>query len=153
MNNRTAVTEVLKQIGLKALWAPAAVVIVHWFAGEWLGHEPLVDPVMHFSGGLAAAFFFWHAASYARRYLGDLSPLALGLLSFGLATAAAVGWEIAEFVVDHLGGTDIQRDLPNTMRDLILGVGGAVVYLGFGWGRFLSSGSKGQPEGDRVVSR
>lgn len=131
-NKRSELTEVLKQIGRKALWAPVAVLIVHWLAGGWLGHEPFVDPVMHFSGGLTAAYFFWHAASYARRYLGDLSPLGLGLLSFGLTTAAAVGWEMAEFVGDRLRGTHVQVDLANTMRDLILGIAGAVVYLGIG---------------------
>ena len=131
-NKRSELTEVLKQIGRKALWAPVAVLIVHWLAGAWLGHEPFVDPVMHFSGGLAAAYFFWHAASFARRYLGDLSPLGLGLLSFGLTTVAAVGWEMAEFVGDRLRETHVQVDLANTMRDLILGVAGAVVYLGVG---------------------
>ena len=122
--------EILGRIGREALWAPAAIVFVHWLAGAWFGHEPIVDPVMHFSGGLAAAFFFWRAGICARPYLGDPSHLALTLLSFGLAVTAAVGWEFAEFIGDRVRGTNMQRDLPNTMRDLFLGVGGALAYVG-----------------------
>ncbi len=134
---------VLGRIGREAIWAPLAVLIVHWLAGGWLGHEPFVDPVMHFLGGAAVAFFFWHAAKSARGYLGDLPPVALGLLAFGLATTAAVGWEFAEFLLDRIRGTHIQRGLANTMRDLFLGVSGAVVYVGT-YGLFLSRRFQGR---------
>ena len=105
------------------------MIVAHWLAGEWFGHEPVVDPVMHFSGGVAAAYFIWHSAVCARRYLGDMSILAIGLLAFALAMVAAVGWEFAEFVGDRLRGTNVQHGLANTMRDLFLGAGGALAYV------------------------
>ena len=119
----------LVRIAREAAWAPLAVVILHHVLGGWLGHEPVVDPVMHFSVGAAAAFFFSRSAACARRYLGDPSPLAVGLMAFGLATVAAVGWELAEYLGDLVRGTNVQRGLSNTMRDLFLGVGGAAVYI------------------------
>lgn len=107
------------------LWAPLVVIVLHYIAGGIFGHEPYVDPIMHFSGGAAAAFFFWQAATCSKGILGNLTPLALALLAFGLASAAAVGWEIAEFASDVFLRTNIQRDIANTMRDLILGLLGA----------------------------
>lgn len=130
MINRDSFIGVMGRIAKEALWAPLAVVVVHGLAGERLGHEPYVDPVMHFVGGVAAAFFFSRAADCGRRYLGDLSALARGLLAFGLATVAAVAWEFGEFLLDLYYGSSIQRGLPNTMRDLLLGVGGALLYVG-----------------------
>ena len=121
--------EALRTIGREAIWAPIAVIVIHSVAGGLLGHEPFVDPVMHFSGGVAAAFFFWRSATACRQFLGELSPGALALLSFGLATVAAVGWEFAEFLVDSYRGTSIQRSIANTMRDLFLGMSGATIYV------------------------
>lgn len=122
-------TTALGRIGREAAWAPIAVVVVHWLVGGWLGHEPVVDPIMHFAGGMAAAFFFWHAATCARRYMGAPSSIALGLLALGLATLSAVGWEFGEFLSDTFRGTTMQRGVANTMRDLFLGVCGAGVYV------------------------
>jgi hypothetical protein len=127
--DRDFLKDVIARIAKKALWAPMAVVIVHWLAGRSWGHEPYVDPVMHFVGGAAAAFFFWHAADCGRRYLGDLSLLGRALLAFGLATFAAVAWEFGEFLLDCYRWGSHQRGLTNTMRDLLLGVGGALLYV------------------------
>ena len=57
MADRPTVGQVARRVGREALWAPIAVVVLHWAAGGLLGHEPYVDPVMHFLGGAAAAFF------------------------------------------------------------------------------------------------
>lgn len=126
--SETRPTDLATRIGREVLWAPVAVVVLHWLIGGWLGHEPVVDPIMHFSGGVAAAFFFWESSIRGRRYVGDLSPLALALLSFGMASALAVGWELCEFVVDEVRGTNIQRGVANTMRDLALGLAGAFLF-------------------------
>ena len=106
-----------------------AVLILHAVGGRMLGHEPYVDPIMHFLGGTAAALFLRHAASVAGRQLGVLTKLGLDLLAFGLTCATALFWEFGEFASDLLLGTRTQRSLGNTMRDLALGVGGAVAYL------------------------
>lgn len=129
MNDDKSLTQVIVRVTKEALWAPLAVVILHWVAGRQWGHEPYVDPVMHVLGGVAVAFFFLRAADCSRRYLGDLSPLARALLALGLASFAAVAWECGEFLLDMYRWGPIQRGLTNTMRDLFLGVGGALLYV------------------------
>lgn len=119
----------LGKVAREAAWAPIAVLILHEVAGRIWGHEPHVDPVMHFLGGLAAAFFFRHAASTAGTLLGRPTPLALDLLAFGLTCAVALFWEFGEFASDRLLRTTVQRGLQNTMRDLMLGVSGGFLYL------------------------
>ena len=129
MSDTSPVADLIVRVGRSALWAPLSVFVLHILAGGWLGHEPFVDPVMHFLGGAAAAFFFWEAIACARSYLGDFTPLASGLLAFGMASVAAVVWEFGEFLLDWYRGTHLQRDLADTMRDLFLGLSGATAYL------------------------
>ena len=119
----------LVRLARDAAWAPVSVLILHEVAARSFGHEPYVDPVMHVLGGMAAAFFLRYASSIAGRWLGAPSATALNLLAFGLTCAVALAWELAEFASDQYLGTRAQRDLGNSMRDLVLGVSGAIAYL------------------------
>lgn len=112
-----------------AAWAPAGVLLIHAVAGRLWGHEPYVDPVMHFLGGAAVAFFFRRAAVISEEILGAPSPLALDLVAFGLACTAALFWEFGELLSDLVLGSHIQVSAANTLRDLALGLTGAVVLL------------------------
>jgi hypothetical protein len=120
---------IIRRLAREAAWAPAAVLVLHLVAGALFGHEPVVDPVMHLLGGIAAAYFFRRASSIAGLLLGAPTRLGSDLLAFGLTSAAALFWEIGEFALDRLARTNTQGDLGNTMRDLIFGVTGAIVYL------------------------
>ncbi len=121
--------EVLGQVARRAAWAPLTVIVLHSVAGHYFGHEPYVDPVMHFMGGVAAAYFMLNSASLAQTVLGVLTPLGRDMLAFGITGSAALMWEVGEFVGDQLRGTNVQRGLNNTMRDLILGVSGGVICI------------------------
>lgn len=129
MNEPESVWRIVLRIFRKAGWAPIAVLLVHAAGGHFFGHEPYVDPAMHFLGGLAAAYFFWHAGALGGRRMGSPSPLALDMLAFGLTCAIALVWELGEFFSDLYLGTNIQRSVANTMRDLALGMSGAIVYV------------------------
>jgi hypothetical protein len=121
--------KVLVQICRAALWTPIIVLIVHSIAGKIFGHEPYVDPIMHFSGGLAIAFFCWRACLIEPEFLGKPSRLGIDLLAYGLTCAAALFWEFGEFIGDQVRGTNVQRGLGNTMRDLFLGTLGGIVFI------------------------
>lgn len=122
---RTMLGRVLRE----AAWAPAIVLVAHTVGGHFFGHEPVVDPVSHFSGGVAAAFFFRRAAEIAVDLLGELKPAGLDVLAFALTATIAVFWEIGEFASDRITGGNVQRGLGNTMRDLICGISGGGCFL------------------------
>jgi hypothetical protein len=51
------------------------------------------------------------------------------LLIGSLTTTAAVFWEFAEFSLDQLFKSNIQVSLPNTMKDLAMGIIGATTLM------------------------
>jgi hypothetical protein len=121
-----------KVVGLtvrKAFWAPLAVFAAHYLLTEWLDHEPYVDPVMHFAGGAAVAFLFWHLIVGWQRWKGVLAVVNPALLAFGLAVLVAVGWELMEYLLFVYRGTTRWWTLLNTLRDVALGAGGAALLL------------------------
>lgn len=118
----------------EAAWAPLLVVVVHGVAiVGWnaYGRFPALDGPMHFAGGVAIAYFFHRAERNAVRF-GLIRPSdRLGhLLRVGAATiAAAVAWEIAEFVLDRTLGTHTQPGTADTLGDLLLGMLGGAACL------------------------
>jgi len=137
MNNTNSITNITVQIGTKALWAPALVFILHAVTADWLGHEPYVDPVIHFCGGAAIAFFFWRAAECCQRSIS-------GRWVFGLTTLVAIAWEIMEYLLLTYRGWAMNWDPANSFRDLFLGMCGAALII------FLNSRNKrSQYESDK----
>lgn len=92
---------------------------------------PAFDIPMHFSGGLAMAFFISRAfQSLPRETVRKSRVVLLELLLIGSLTAsAAVFWEFAEFMGDRLFGSNIQLGLANTMQDMAMGILGAAVVI------------------------
>jgi hypothetical protein len=77
------------------------VVVLHSTGGHFIGHEPYLDPVMHFLGGVAVAFFVLRLSA-TTAFLARLEPIGRGLLAFGSVCAAALVWEAGEFASDQL---------------------------------------------------
>ncbi|MAE66048.1 MAG: hypothetical protein CMJ18_17385 [Phycisphaeraceae bacterium] len=125
----TSISAVLIRVAKESGWAPVVVLILHEVLAGIFGHEPYVDPVIHFLGGAAAAFLLRCSVSCASGLMGRPSRVATDLLAFGLATVVAVIWELGELLSDLLLGSNIQRSAPNTLRDLALGMAGALAYL------------------------
>ena len=122
----------------EAGWAPAAVFAAHVVASRLLGlygAYPSLDVPMHVFGGVAIAHFLWRSAALASEagLLG--SPNRTGLLAIVLGTtcAAAVGWEVAEFLSDQWLGTSAQLGLEDTLGDLLLRIAGGAAYAGVAW--------------------
>jgi hypothetical protein len=112
-----------------AAWPGLVVLIVHSVLGSIFGHEPYVDPVMHFLGGMAAAFFFSHARPYIPR-LFDVGNAAAGRwLAFTSTTTVAVLWEFGEFVGDAVFGTRAHTSIASTLRDILNGMLGSALFL------------------------
>jgi hypothetical protein len=113
----------------EAAWPGLVVLVVHGLLGEVFGHEPYVDPAMHFAGGVAAAFFFTRLPRVLPEQFGEPTPLARDLLGIGLTSAVAILWELGEYLSDVFLGTRIQRGVGNMTRDLMNGMIGASVLI------------------------
>jgi hypothetical protein len=110
----------------RTAWAPLAVLLVAWC----LGHTRIAHDLwssMHLLGGAALAFFCLGCIDALRA----ARPLARYAVAFAFACTGALGWELMEFAIDQTWGTQLQEGLLDTMSDLMLGVGGAALYLGY----------------------
>lgn len=113
----------------RALWAPIAVVVLHALLAAIFGHEPYVDPAIQLCGGVAIAYLLHQTCAALPMVLGQPSTLGLNLMAFGLTAAVAILMEVVEFSMDTLLGTNFTGDVAETVRDLILGLLGAMVFL------------------------
>lgn len=122
----------LLRLLLRAGWAPLAVLIFH----EWLVHTPWrqrLDFLMHYSGGVGIAFFFWHMLDCLAHWFGQLTVFARYLFTFALACTMGLFWEFAELYSDVVYGTHIQHSIHETMRDLVADATGALTTLVLIW--------------------
>jgi hypothetical protein len=117
----------------RALWAPIAVVVLHSVLGAIFGHEPYVDPAIQLCGGVAVAYFLYVACTSLPGVLGQPTPLGRNLMAFGLTAAMAILWQAGAYVIDSLFGTHLLTNVAETIRDLILGLLGALFFLVGHW--------------------
>jgi hypothetical protein len=122
---RTIVIELLKRYS----WAPIGVIVAHSILGEVFNHEPYVDPAMHFLGGAAIAYFLRNAAVLSPQYIGKPTAFGLDLGAFGMACFAAVTWEFIEWCAGIFLKTNIYNTADSPLRDLAIGLTGAIIYL------------------------
>lgn len=120
----------VRRVLVRASWAPLAVVGFHAGAAALFGHDPRLDPTMHFLGGSAIAYFIGHAVLEWDDFFGRPSPWGCRLVVFGLATTVAVFWELLEFTTGAALGLYSQLSLKETMSDLFFGCAGAAASLG-----------------------
>ncbi|MDR0884403.1 MAG: hypothetical protein LBN05_07355 [Oscillospiraceae bacterium] len=96
-----------------------------------------IDIPEHFYAGFLAACFGWELAHLMQAKYGTLSPALGALCALSISLAVLTVWEIYEFSVDRLFGLTLQNSLPtsdvgllDTMWDLIVGTGGALLGMG-----------------------
>ena len=110
---------------LRGGWAPLAVLLASFLFANTRYAESAYS-VLHVLGGVALAWFFRRAVRIVYR---GWPPVLSSLVAFALACTGALAWEIAEFAIDFVFGTTLQRGLLDTMTDLILAAGGAAAWL------------------------
>jgi len=120
----------LKNLFKKAAWAPIGVVLFHAGVAVLFGHRQSLDPLMHFLGGVAMAFFLHNFVSIWSDWFGNPKKMARYLIVFSLTCSVALFWEFLEFSGGTLMGVYTQLSLRETMGDLFFGCIGALVYLG-----------------------
>jgi hypothetical protein len=115
-------------------WAPFMIFALHVLLGKGFNAYkiwPSIDIPMHLAGDLTFAFFVSRCFQELPRGMVQRSrSVILELLLIGsLTVTAAVFWEFAEFGADQLFGKNIQVSLENTMKDLAMGLIGAITFI------------------------
>jgi hypothetical protein len=133
----------IRRLVREALWAPALVLaLAALVAGT--PQAPDIYWLLHVVGGAALGLFFSRGLLIAEPLFGALRPSSRTVFAFALACSAVLAWEFAEFAVDRVFGTRLQKDNLDTMTDLLLGVCGAALYLAFAALRQWSEESGGR---------
>jgi hypothetical protein len=122
------ISKILKLVS-KAGWAPFSVLLFHNGVARLFGHNPALDPAMHFLGGIAIAYFFYTAIEVGIAWFGITKPFPMACVAFCMATTVAVFWEFIEFAGGLFVEQKSQTSLDETMYDLLLGCGGAMVCI------------------------
>jgi hypothetical protein len=130
-------------------WPPLAVLASHAIVTALAGHQEWLDPLFHFSGGIAGAVALWRGADHVpmpRRWTAPPRRVALIMLAM---LAVTLGWELVEFLSDRLRGTHIQLSPLDTWSDVALGLLGAAIAVRV-MGR--AAGAQGPPEPEATAS-
>jgi len=111
-------------------------IFLHTFLGEGLDFYSrywLWDKLLHVYGSAVfalLAFTIVYTLHYTRKLRLTL-PL-IGLFTFAFSMAMGAMWEIAEFGVDNIFGSQSQHGLADTMIDLINDFAGGLAAAGLG---------------------
>ena len=101
------------------------------------------DMLLHASSGLLMGilgFLLVYLLTENERAEIDMTPKFVAFFAFLFAVTTGTLWEIFEFAMDRLTGTDMQKPmagdpsgLTDTMWDMIINTAGALIISGLGW--------------------
>ncbi len=113
----------------EAAWAPLGVVLFYGLGllFGWYDRYPPLDVPSHLMGGVAITYFFRSAIRNSQPYLGETPPLIQILFAFTATGTAAVFWEFYENLSDYFLGTHHVFGLGDTLKDLSMGLLGALL--------------------------
>lgn len=117
----------------ESAWAPLGVVAVYLIGLAfrlYLIFPPLDIPT-HFLGGVAITYFYLSAARNSQKFLGNIPFPMQVLLAVTSTGTTTVLWEFYENIVDYFLGTHMVLGLEDTLKDMFLGLLGAVVLALF----------------------
>lgn len=124
----------LKAAEAAVLLSLAMHVMGHAFG--WYEAFVYYDKMLHFSVPLVFVLVLY-ALSQATNWIWDwrrVTPLEVGIYLFAMSVTLGVLWEILEFAMDQIAGTEEQNGLVDTMVDLIMDVlGAALGSIAAGW--------------------
>ena len=131
----------------EAGWAPGALLVLNAILSLGLDaydRFPVIDIPMHLIGGAACAYAFHRGSLNASRHgvIGPYHPLTHHLLVLGGTCAAALVWEVGEYLNDTLFGATSLGSAPDTLGDILLGLVGAEAVL-LGRGKRVDGASAG----------
>ena len=113
----------------ESAWAPLSVVGFYLvgLAIHLFDNIPNMDIPTHFLGGVAITYFYRSAIHNSQKVVGNI-PLSIQiLLAFTATGTTAVFWEFYENILDYFFGFHMVLGLGDTIKDLAMGLLGALV--------------------------
>jgi hypothetical protein len=113
----------------EAAWAPLTVFGFYLFGLtiHLFDNIPNMDIPTHFLGGVAITYFYRCAIRNSQKVVGDV-PLPIQILfAFTATGTTAVVWEFYENIMDYFFGFHMVLGLGDTIKDLAMGLLGALV--------------------------
>jgi hypothetical protein len=129
MNNTQKFIDWTKTTIQEAAWAPLGVILIYGI-GLALGLYNLYPPLdipTHLMGGMAITYFFRSAIRNSQKYIGETPFLVQVLFAFTATGTTAVVWEFYEIVSDLLLRTQHVHGLYDTLKDMFVGLCGALL--------------------------
>ncbi|MGB5261723.1 MAG: hypothetical protein WBO34_14555 [Gammaproteobacteria bacterium] len=89
-----------------------------------------LDSVLHLAGGVALGIFIYgvFTCAVSKGWCPDPGRPVTLILVVALVTTGAVCWEFYEWISDTVFGTHLQLTVADTIKDLLLGLLGGLLY-------------------------
>jgi len=114
----------------ESAWAPLSVFGIYLFglAVHLYDKYPPLDVPTHFLGGMAITYFYRSLIRNSQPIVGNI-PLSVQIIFAFTATGTTVVlWEFYENIMDHFFGFHMVLGLEDTIKDMFLGLSGALVW-------------------------
>jgi hypothetical protein len=117
----------------ESAWAPLTVFgiyLIGIFTGVYDRYPPLDIPT-HFFGGVAMTYFFRSAIRNSQEFLGEIPYLIQVLFAFTCTATIVIFWEFLENILDFVFQAHNVLGLADTLKDMVDGLLGALVFTIF----------------------
>jgi len=117
----------------ESAWAPLGIVGFYaiGLALHLFDLFPLLDIPTHFIGGVAVTYFYRSAIRNSQFFLGDIPLPVQVLFAFTCTGTTIILWEFYENLLDFFFGFHLVLGLEDTIKDMFLGLSGALVFTLF----------------------
>ena len=117
-------------IARESLWAPLSVFCLYLFGLAFYLYDvyPRLDIPTHFMGGVTITYFYRVAIRNSQVFIGEIPLTVQVLFAFTCTGTTVVLWEFYEIILDTFLKTHMVLGLSDTIKDMFLGLFGAVVF-------------------------
>ena len=117
----------------ESAWAPLSVVAIYLTGLAFHLYDlfPPLDIPTHFLGGVAITYLYRSAIKNSQRFAGDIPIGVQVLFAFACTGTTTVLWEFYEYIMDTYFGGRMMLGLADTLKDMLMGLLGALVLSVF----------------------
>lgn len=130
---RKQLTDWVLVILREAAWAPMTVIGFYLFGLAFHLYDlyPPLDIPTHFFGGVAITYFYRSAIYHAQKIVGEIPLPVQVILAFTCTGTTIIFWEFYEITLDFLFEANNVLGLTDTIKDMFVGLLGALALTVF----------------------